>query len=54
VFWVLDDIISPEIFRRHLYQAGQFVGIGRFRAEKGGIYGRFRIEGNMKWENIDL
>jgi len=54
VFWVLDDIISPEVFKRHLVQAGMFVGIGRFRCEKGGMYGRFRVEGNMRWENIDL
>ena len=54
VFWLLDDIISAEVFRRHLYQGGIFTGIGRFRAQNGGMYGRFRVEGDMVWEKIEL
>jgi hypothetical protein len=53
-FLVLDDIITQEIFRRHLVQAGQFVGVGRFRAERGGTYGRFMVDGDLKWEEINF
>jgi len=46
---VLDDTISKEIFERVLREAGNFVGIGQFRPEKGGYFGRFEVVG-IKWE----
>jgi hypothetical protein len=47
-FQVLADEITEEVFERHLKQAGTFVGIGRFRPENGGFYGRFSVE-KIKW-----
>jgi len=38
---VLDDTITEEVFERHLQQAGAFVGVGSFRVQNNGIYGRF-------------
>jgi len=41
--WILDPIITEEVFREMLTLAGMFIGLGRFRPEKGGINGRFKI-----------
>ena len=41
---VLDDTIPKDIFERVLKEAGNFVGIGQFRPEKGGYFGRFEVE----------
>lgn len=41
--YITDDIITEEVFRYHLEQAGTFIGIGRFRPRNNGFYGRFRI-----------
>lgn len=46
---VLDDTISKEIFERVLREAGNFVGIGQFRPEKGGYFGRFEVV-EIKWK----
>ena len=43
-FHVFADEITPEVFEEHLRQAGGFVGIGRFRPENGGYFGRFKVE----------
>lgn len=43
-FHILADEITPEVFEEHLRQAGAFVGIGRFRPQSGGYYGRFEIK----------
>ena len=43
-FEVMADEISPDVFREHLDQAGKFIGIGRFRPQNGGFYGRWRVE----------
>lgn len=47
-FHVLADEITTDVFEEHLRQAGAFVGIGRFRPEKGGFFGRFKVEG-VRW-----
>ena len=47
-FHILDDTVTPEVFERHLEQAGKFVGIGRFRPRNNGYYGRFRVE-KVEW-----
>jgi hypothetical protein len=41
-FAILDDTVTKEIFERFLTEAGRFTGVGRFRPENGGMYGRFR------------
>lgn len=46
---ILDDTIGKDIFEKVIREAGNFVGIGQFRPEKGGYFGRFEVEG-IKWE----
>lgn len=48
-FQVIADEIAEDVFEQHLQQAGAFVGIGRFRPQNGGFYGRFRVE-KIKWQ----
>jgi len=43
-FYVFDETITEEVFKYHLEQAGNFIGIGRFRPRNNGYYGRFTIE----------
>jgi hypothetical protein len=43
-FTILDDIITRDVFERHLKDAGDFIGIGRFRPRNNGYYGRFNAE----------
>lgn len=40
-FLVLDDTINREAFEYHIKQAGQLIGLGRFRPRNNGFYGRF-------------
>lgn len=47
-FYVMDDTITHDAFRHHLQQAGNFIGIGRFRPRNNGFYGRFKVE-NLAW-----
>lgn len=42
-FTILDDTVTQDVFERTLTTAGQIVGVGRFRPEKGGLNGRFRV-----------
>ena len=49
-FHILDETITQDIFAEHLVQAGQFIGIGRFRPRNNGFYGRFRVE-TITWED---
>jgi hypothetical protein len=48
-YHVLDDIITEEVFERHLEEAGSFIGIGRFRPQNGGFYGRYRVV-KVRWQ----
>ena len=41
--YVLDDIITKEILSRVIEEAGKFVGVGRFRPQNGGYYGRYEL-----------
>lgn len=47
-FFILDDTVTPDVFEYHLKQAGQFIGIGRFRPRNNGYYGRFNVI-STKW-----
>lgn len=49
-FHVLDDMITEEVFTRTLREAGSMIGIGYFRPEKGGYWGRFGIE-KIEWKH---
>lgn len=42
-FYILDETITREIFEKHLKEAGNFIGIGRFRPRNNGYYGRFQV-----------
>ena len=48
-FLVLDELIDDEVFHSHLVDAGQFIGIGRFRPRNNGFYGRFAVE-SIVWK----
>lgn len=49
IFHILNDVITEDVFQEMLIEAGQFVGIGTFRPENGGYYGRFSVEG-IDWK----
>jgi len=48
VISVIDEKISEEVFAEHCEAWGKFIGIGRFRPEKNGFYGRFAVKG-IEW-----
>ncbi len=48
VFHVLDETITEDVFLEHLKEAGNFIGIGRFRPRNNGFYGRFSV-GDVEW-----
>lgn len=48
-FLILDDVITRDVFERHLIDAGNFIGVGRFRPRNNGYYGRFDVE-ILDWE----
>ena len=52
-FWLTDDEITNDVFEEAIREAGQFIGIGRFRPEKGGYYGRFKVTG-FAWPNEEI
>ena len=47
-FLILDDIITQDEFTKVLQNAGLLVGIGRFRPENRGFYGRFKVNA-VEW-----
>jgi len=44
MFHIVDDIITEDVFLRYLTMAGQFIGIGQYRVQNGGMNGRFSAE----------
>jgi hypothetical protein len=50
-FVLFDEAITKSVFEQHLTEAGRYVGVGRFRAENGGLYGRFKVV-KFNWEEI--
>ena len=48
-FWLTDDIITETVFEDAVAEAGQFVGIGRFRPENGGYFGRWKVT-HFQWD----
>jgi hypothetical protein len=49
-FHILDDVITEDVFNQVLVSAGLSVGIGRFRPEKRGFYGRFALK-SLDWQD---
>lgn len=50
---ILDNTITKEVFERVIREAGNFIGIGAWRLQNRGNYGRFLVE-KITWENLDL
>ncbi len=50
-YYVLDELITEDVFRDHLICSGQFIGVGRFRPKNNGFYGRFKVE-SVEWEEV--
>jgi len=50
-FFVTNPTIQPEVFETYLREAGQFIGIGRFRPENGGVNGRYTVD-RIEWAEI--
>jgi hypothetical protein len=48
--YILDPIITQDVFREMLTLAGLFIGIGQFRPENGGTNGRFNVE-KIEWQD---
>lgn len=51
-FFILDDIITEEVFMDVLRQSGIFIGVGTWRPRNGGEHGRFRIK-KLEWSEQD-
>ncbi len=51
-YHILDDVITEEVFAKHLKESGNFIGIGRFRPENGGYYGRFKVN-SVEWKDSE-
>ena len=50
-FFIFDDTVTEDAFTYHMKQAGQFIGVGRFRPRNNGYYGRFKID-SIKFESV--
>lgn len=48
--YILDPTITKDVFEEHLKEAGNFIGIGRFRPRNNGYYGRFKVD-KVEWSN---
>lgn len=46
--YILDDTITEHVFTQVVRSAGLLVGVGRFRPENRGYYGRFSVKA-VKW-----
>lgn len=47
--FIVDDVITKNIFEEHMRAVGMFIGWGRFRVINGGYYGRFDV-GAVRYE----
>jgi hypothetical protein len=43
VIHVMDETITADVLLQHLKEAGNLIGIGRFRPRNNGYYGRFTV-----------
>jgi len=50
VFYISDDVITPEVFAAHLVQTGFLIGLGTFRVRNNGTCGRFEVN-SIDWKN---
>ena len=47
-FYIIDETVTEDVFKKIIEEAGKFIGIGRFRPRNNGFYGRFKVE-SVKW-----
>ena len=52
-FTIFDHTITEEVFKEHLMQAGQFIGIGRWRPRNNGMYGKFAVN-KVIWTEVEV
>lgn len=50
-YWIVDDLITEDVFLEVLKTSGQLIGIGRFRPRNLGYYGRFKVNDHTWVEN---
>lgn len=43
VVHVLDETVTKDVLEQHFKEAGNLIGIGRFRPRNNGYYGRFKV-----------
>jgi hypothetical protein len=48
-FSILDPLVTEPVFREHLEECGNYIGIGRFRPRNNGYYGRFVVT-DLTWK----
>lgn len=48
-FEIFDERITERLFKKVLENSGMFIGVGRWRPENGGLYGRYKIK-NFTWD----
>lgn len=51
--YVVNPTVSHTILETYLEEAGMFIGVGRFRAEVGGMNGRFVVD-KVEWSDASL
>jgi hypothetical protein len=49
VFYIVDELITQDVFTAHLEAAGNLIGLGRFRPRQNGFYGRFKVN-KVDWQ----
>ena len=49
-YYIMDDIITEEVFERVLRESGNIIGVGVFRPRNWGYYGRFKVV-SIEWIN---
>jgi len=47
-FMIVDPLITDQVFRDHITEAGMSIGIGTYRPQSRGTNGRFRVTG-FEW-----
>lgn len=47
-FYILDPMVTEDVFLEILQESGKFIGIGRFRPRNRGFYGRFEVN-SLTW-----
>lgn len=52
-YTIFADEITPDVFERCLVQCGSFIGVGRFRPEKGGLCGRYAVS-DLSWSMAEV